>query len=754
MSRTEKLKVGLETNPQLIDVEIPDTDPRPWDLDDKLKWIGKNIPRVDGHLKASGRAKYTCDIQLPGMLHALILRSPYPAAVVKNIDISAAEKHPGVRAVIRVQEDLPLILRFAGQEILAVAADTVLQVKQALKLVRIEYEVRPFVVDLEQAIRQDAPLVYEQEDGVAVTANIRPADVYPKDSVPDEVDRLIDASAARIEVTYHTQVQTHCPLETHGLVAQWDEDDRITVWTSTQSTFTVRDEIAAAFKIPKSHVRVITEFMGGGFGGKLWAWPETFLALKLAKIAGRPVRLLLQRKEEQLAAGNRPNSIQVVKAGADTSGKITGIKLVSLGSAGIGRDASTSGPARYIYDCDKIYTSDADVYINAGPGAPMRAPGHPTGVFALEQSIDELAYQLKMDPLEFRRLNTLSDEVRQMEYKIGAEKIGWSKRNAGPGAGKGPLKRGMGVANSLWYYITEHGFDVLLRIFNDGTVHLKNGVQDIGGGTYTILAAVAAEELTLQPSAIQVSIGDTDFGLGPSSGGSQTAAGITPAVRNAAYAAKRKLFDIAARTLEVDPLELEMADGTIWARSDSQKKLTWKELTARIPGGQLTAYGERGADYFQVKRWKIAGVQFAEVEVDTETGMVQVKRVVAVHDCGKPLNRLTVENQIQGGIIQGISYALFENRILDRNTGLMVNPNLEQYKIAGSFDVPAIETYLVEYSQGQSNTGAVGIGEPATIPTAGAVANAVFHAIGVRVRKLPMTPARVLAALESIKGRG
>jgi CO/xanthine dehydrogenase Mo-binding subunit len=752
MSKKVKLKVGLETNPQQIEIEIPEADPRPWDLTDKLKWVGSRVPRIDGHLKTSGRAKYTYDIQLPGMLHAKILRSSYPAAVVKSIDVSAAEKYPGVCAVTRVQDDLPLVLRFAGQEILAVAAETAQQAQQALKSVKIEYEIKPFVVDLDKARQTGAPLVHEKEEDRQLTSNVRPAEVHPDDTAMNEIDRVIDASAAVVEATYRTQVQTHSCMETHGLVAKWEEDDRITVWTSTQATFSYRDNIADYFHIPKANIRVITEFMGGGFGSKLWAWPECFLALKLARISQRPVRLMLERKEEQLATGNRPNSVQTLKVGADQDGKITGIKLISYGSAGVGTDAGTSGPARFIYDCDKIYTSDSDVYINAGPGAPMRAPGHPTGVFALEQIIDELAYRLKMDPLEFRRINTFSDEVRQREYKIGAEKIGWSKRNPIAGADKGPIKHGMGVANSLWYYIAESGFDVALQVYSDGSVLLKNGVQDIGGGTYTVLATVVAEELTLQPADIRVSIGDTNLGLGPSSGGSQTVAGLSPAARNAAYAAKMRLLNIAATALEVKPEDLVMDQGIITVRDKPEKKLSWQELTAKIPGGQFTVYSERGPDYIQMRRWKIAGVQFAEVEVDTETGVVQVKRIVAVHDCGKPVNRLTIENQIQGGIIQGISYALFENRILDRNTGIMVNPNLEQYKIAGSLDTPQIETYLVEYPSGQSSTSAVGIGEPATIPTAGAVANAVYHALGVRIRELPMTPAKVLAALESAKG--
>jgi len=294
MSRKVKLKVGLETKPQQIEVDIPEGDPKPWDLTDKLKVVGSKIPRVDGHLKTSGRAKYSFDIQLAGMLYAKILRSPYPAAVVKSIDTSLAEKYPGVHGLVKVQDDLPLTLRFAGQEILAVAADTPQQAHEALKLIKIEYEIKPFVVDLEKARQPGAPLVHEKEGETVLTSNVRSADIYPQNAVAEEVDRIIDSSGVKVEATYRTQVQTHSTMETHGLVAQWDDDNKVTVWISTQSTFTCRDDIADYFQIPKADVRVITEFMGGGFGSKLWAWPETFLALKLSKISHHPVRLLLE----------------------------------------------------------------------------------------------------------------------------------------------------------------------------------------------------------------------------------------------------------------------------------------------------------------------------------------------------------------------------------------------------------------------------------------------------------------------------
>jgi xanthine dehydrogenase YagR molybdenum-binding subunit len=552
-----------------------------------------------------------------------------------------------------------------------------------------------------------------------------------------------------VEETYKTQVQTHSPMETHGVVAQWKED-RVTVWASTQGTNRVRDQVAEYFELPKSKVRVITKFMGGGFGSKLKADIYTMLAVKLSRESGAPVRLMLNRKEEHLATGNRPDSLQTVTIGANRAGKINAIKLKSFGTPGVGGGAGNSGPVKNTYDADKIYTIESDVYTNAGPAAPFRAPGMPQGAFALEQTIDKLAYSLGMDPLEIRIKNTVSDKVRQAEYPIGAQKIGWSKRAPQAGADKGVIKRGMGVANSIWYYIYNPGTFVTLSVNDDGSVQLKSGVQDIGGGIVTPMAMVVAEELGLTPEDITVTIGNTDLGLAPSSGGSQTTAGVTPAVRIAAYQAKKRILEIGAKMLETKSSKLDLVDGHVVDVSASEKKLSWKEVCDEIPRGQFSVSGERFPDYYEPNRYKISGVQFAEVEVDTETGQITVKRVMAVHDCGRVMDRLTTQNQINGGIIQGVSYALYENRILDKNTGLMVNSNLEAYKIAGALDMPQIDTHIIDYNEAKSSTGAIGIGEPATVPTAAAIANAVYHAIGVRIKELPMTPARVLEALGKV----
>ncbi|MCA9733105.1 MAG: xanthine dehydrogenase family protein molybdopterin-binding subunit [Deferribacteres bacterium] len=766
MAKQVKLNVGIEDNLEEITLEIPESTPRPWDGQADLKYVSKRVPRVDGEAKTTGRAKYTFDIQLPGMLYGKFLRSQYPAAVIRKIDTSKAENYPGVKAIIPVQEKLPMIVRFAGQEILAVAAETRHQAEEAVKLIDVTYDVRKFVVNKEAAMEKSAPIVFdtnveeksaenkpgEESGSIEQKSNIRGPRVTPRDGTPDKVDAALAGSDATVEATFRTQVQTHSPMETHGVVAHWTAEDKLKCYASTQGVFHVRDELANTFSLPKSNVQVITKFMGGGFGAKLSMSIAGFMAAKLARKANRPVRLMLDRKEEHLCVGNRPDSVQTLRIGAKKDGKLTGIKLISYGTAGVGTGAGTSGPARNIYQYDEFYAEESDIFTNAGPGAAFRAPGHPQGAFALEQAIDELAHKLNIDPLEFRLLNTKHNDVRQVQLKIAAEKSNWKKRNPRPGADSGPIKRGIGIANSVWYYFYGQNFQVSTRVFSDGSVQVTNGVQDIGTGITTVIASVAAEELGLKPSDIVVSIGDSEYGFGPSSGGSVTTGGISPAVRDSAYLAKMRMFEIAAPLLETTPENLVAADGKIFLKTDPAKNLSWNDVAKKIPGDNFITIGERKQDYFQPKIRTIHGVHVIEVAVDTETGVVKPERVFAVHDCGRSMNLLTTESQINGGIIQGLSYALYEDRLLDRNTGIMVNPNFEYYKIAGSMDIPEIKSVILNVSYGHNSTGAIGIGEPATVATAGALANAIYNAIGVRLRELPMTPDKVLRALEMRKG--
>jgi len=736
MSQKVKFTVGMQGLIEEREANVPDDEPRVIGVDGKdLTAIGARAPRLDGLAKVTGRAKYTYDINRPGMLHAKFLRCPHPAATIASIDASKAEALPGVKAVETFQNK---VIRFAGEAVAAVAAESREICDDALALIEVKYNKKPFVVDKEIARRPGAPSVFDGNN------------VNSRDSGKprNEVQAVIEKSDAKFEDTYRTQVQTHSALETHGAVAEWDGEN-LTVWTSTQGTFGVRKDLAEAFNIKESQVRVISEHMGGGFGAKFGAGEWSVTAARLARKTKAPVKLMLDREGEHLCTGNRPDSIQTLRAGADKSGKLTALDVTTIGTPGIGGGgAGASVPM--IYNFPIFSKTEENVQTNAGPAAAMRAPGHPQGSFALEQLIDSLAEEVGMDPVEFRKKND-SHPVRQKEYDIGAKAIGWAeRRNKKAGAGSGSIKTGIGVGAAKWGNWGGPPAAVAVNISPDGSIEARNGAQDIGTGTRTLIAICVAEELGLAPDDIAVFMGDTNDPVGPASGGSRTAASIGPAARKAGYLAALKLAELAAAQLSAKPDEIAFKDKKVFVKSDPTRSLTWKKVCSLIKANKLTVLGER-AQNFADWQGEMGGVQFAEVEVDTDTGVVRVVKVVAVHDAARVINPLTLESQIIGGVIQGVSYALFENRILDRNTGTMVNPNLEQYKIAGSLDMPEIVPIIVDWANGKNNIGMGCIGEPTAIPTAAAVANAVYNAIGVRVKEIPITPARVLAALGKVK---
>jgi len=758
----EKLRLGFQGRFEEKLVEVADGDPAPWDPSRKFSLMGARTPRLDGPAKATGAARYSIDVVLPGMLYGKILRSPYPAAVVKSVDLEAARKMPGVKAAMLIAKPGDK-LRFAGQEVAAVAADTAERALDAVGAIRVEYEQKPFVVDPVKARNDDAPLVFEGaaetktsagdaglvRKGLPKKGNVQ----GPRASAKGDVEEGFRRADAVVEGTYVTAVQTHSPLETHGIVAKWEGDD-LTVWASTQGIFSVRDELAETLGIPASKITVLTEYMGGGFGAKFGAGVFGVTAAKLAKEAGAPVKLFLDRKEQHLAVGNRPSAIQWVKAGATKDGKLTALSLLVHGNGGTNGGTGTSGPLKNVYECANVKTEEYDVFTNAGPSAAFRAPGHPQGSFALEATMDELAAKLGMDPLEFRMKNDPS-EIRREEFRLGAEKIGWKDRDARRKSSKDPaIRRGIGMGAAIWYNTGGTGPKATVTIHRDGSAEVVHGVQDLGTGARTMVGIVAAEELGLPLAKVAVKIGDTRMPYGPGSGGSTTTPSTAPTIRAAAWQAKKKLAAALAAKWGV-PAEsvLEAETGGGFSTKDAARKASWKEACAALPSEGVSATASRAENHGDAWKRFTAGAQFAEVEVDIETGIVRVRRVVAVHDCGLVVNALTTESQIQGGIIQGVSYALYENRILDGQTGRMVNPNVEQYKIAGALDVPEIDVTVLPVWDGVNNTHSVGIGEPATVPTAGAIANAVSHAIGARIRRLPITPESVVAARDAARDK-
>ncbi len=756
---------------ETVEREIATDEPPPLAPNRDLAVIGKSTVRHDAAAKVRGAARFTVDVALPGMLYGRILRCPHPHARVRAIDASAASRDPRVRAVVLAlqPQDGTAVVRYAGAPVAAVAATSMHAAEEALRRIAVDYEILPFVVDLGEARSGEAPLVYDSASAPAGSASGFPAAAgLPLDGNVrgpalvrrGELSQGFAQADTVIEQDYSTQVQTHCCLEPHSIVADWRADG-LTVHMSTQYTAGIRHELAEAFKLPLNRVRVLVEGMGGGFGSKSMLGNYGRLAVKLSQQAQAPVRVALDRREEQTDAGNRPATQQRIRLGARRDGSLTALSVQSYGTAGVALGAGVWSFAESLYACPNFESAQYDVFTNAGPGCAMRAPGAVPGAWAVEQAVDELAERLAIDPLALRdRIDP--SPVRREERRVGAQRIGWSGRHA-PGADRGPVKRGIGVAQSLWMSNVQTNASCEVRVMRDGTVEVRSSVQDIGTGTGTVIAQVVAEVLGLPAAAIQLRLGDTDFPAGPPSYGSRATASITPPARTAAWRVLQLLCREAAPLLNAAPAELVAGGGRIAVRGDSTRSVGFAEAAAQLRTDFASAVASRADDYGGFRRrmgdaaiaqQDLGGVQFAAVAVDTETGVVRVERVVAVQDCGRPINPRQVESQVQGGVLMGLSYALYEERILDRRSGRMLNADLEHYKIGGSCEAPQIDVVTLEDYRGMSATDAYGIAEPSNIATAPAIGNAVYNAIGVRIRSLPMTPAAILTALGRVPKAG
>ncbi len=684
----------------------------PWPKETKL--LGKETPRVEGPAKVTGRAKYTSDMAPAGVLYGAIFRSKWPAAHVKSVNVAKAKAAPGIKAAILAQEG-EFDVRYYGEEIAAIAGTTKQAVLDALALIEVSAEPRAFIVKELDAVKPDAVQVF------AGKANL--TEGAAKET--GNVEAAFAAAAGVVETTVSTPIQVHHCMEPHGHTVQWDGDE-LTAWSSTQGVFACRDSFAKSMNLAQSKVRVTCEHMGGGFGSKFNPGVEGVLCARLAQAAGAPVKLMLTRFEEGLAVGNRPSSFQKLKLGADAEGKVTVFEIQSVGTPGFAAGANQGGgsggasfPTPYIYKPAATRVKQGSVAVNAGQSCAFRAPGHPVASVGMEAVLDDLAVKLGIDPVEIRLKND-PFEVRRREYAIGAEKFGWKEKYRKPGSSPGTLKTGVGCAGAAWMS-GGRGTQAEIQVNADGTVEVRVGTQDLGTGSRTVVQVVAAELLGLDPTLITVRIGDTRFPPSGSSGGSQTTASVSPAV-----------FDTCENVLA----ELKKLSGL-----DDPRGANWKTACAKI--GANTPLQVRGKWREGLSTGGAGGVQFAEVDVDTETGFVTLKKILVVQDCGLVVNKLTCESQINGGVIMGIGYALYEQRVMDARTGFVLNPTLENYKVPGAADMPDIQILLLDMPE----RGVIGVGEPCTVPTASAIANAVANALGVRVPDLPITPDRVLAAL-------
>jgi xanthine dehydrogenase YagR molybdenum-binding subunit len=701
---------------------------------EKPALLGTPIKRLDGPDKVTGRARYSYDINRPGMIYGKVVRSPYPHARVVSVDLAAAQKAPGVKAALVYREPGTQVM-YQGDPVAAVAADTEERARDAARLVRVRYEPLPHLANVEQAMAADAPPVFPN-------GNVRAG---ARDETGDLAAGFANA-AHTVDETYSTHVITHVCLETHGCVCEWD-GEKLTAWISTQAVIQSAQQFAQALGIPQSNVHCITQYMGGGFGSKFGPDAQGIICAKLAKQANAPVKLMLDRKEEHLDTGNRPSATAHIRAGVSSDGTLTAFEADSWGTGGAG--APSGFPLPYIYNFPNRKRVHKDVYINAGLQRAMRAPGHPQGCFLTEILMDELADHVKMDPVAFRLRNLPPAGPNAMwaqYFRDGAKRFGWDKRHATGDPTPGPIKTGIGVSAHRWGG-AGRGSHAHVDILSDGTAVVKCGTQDIGTGTRTIVAIVAAETFGLPVSGVKVEIGDSTLPFSGGSGGSTTAASVTPAIRVACTDALDALFAKVAPTLGVPPADLVADGGRIHVKGNASKGVSWKDA-CKLIGTEPIAVDGQWQD--GLSGAGTSGVQFAEASVDIETGIVRVTRILAIQDCGLIVDKLTAESQAYGGVIAAINFALFEDRILDRVTGQMVNPNMEWYLLAGMSDVPNIDIVL----NNMPERGVIGIGEPPTVSTASAIANAVRNATGATIRSLPLHPHKVLAALEQERAGG
>ena len=701
-----------------------------WPPTDKCSLIGKRISRLDGPWKSSGRIKYSYDVNRPNMLHGKMVFSPYAHAKVVSIDITAAEKMPGVKAVEIMTEPGKEVF-WAGHEVAAVAAETEEQARDAARRIQVRYEKLPHLVSdvSPEKAGEHTKQLAEQTDG--------------------NPDQALQQAEVISEGEYGVPVITHCCLEAHGQVAEWDGDN-LTIYASTQNVSGIPGEMVRA-KIADSadKVRVLTPVMGGGFGSKFSADTWGLACARLAKKAGRPVKMMLERDQELMAAGARPSMYAKVKVGAKKDGTLMGWASESWGTGG--PDAQGGAPSiPYVVRIPDRRVRHTTVLTNIGPARAWRAPNHPQMCLITMSALDDLAAKLGMDPLEMLQKNIQMTgqlaKTYSAELEKAAELMDWRKK-CHPRGDKtpGPIKKGLGVSIHTWGG-AGHPSNCNCTIQPDGSVSASLGSQDLGTGTRTVIGIITAETMGLPLEAVKVNIGDSQYPPDGASGGSTTVGGVSSSTRRAATAALNQLLEKVAPSLEAKPDELEAVDGKIRVKGNPSRAISWKQACAKLGTTPITGAGQRQRGNDDLISSGVGGAQMAEVSVDTETGLVHVDKLVAVQDCGLVIDLKTAESQVYGACIMGITYSLFEHKIMDEQTGRCLNADLEFYKLAGIGDFGEIVVHMMT-GAGYDERGVIGLGEPPVISPGAAISNAVANAIGVRVPTLPLTPDKVLGAL-------
>jgi xanthine dehydrogenase YagR molybdenum-binding subunit len=716
--------------------------------------IGEPRDRVDGRPKVTGGARYAAENNLDGIVHAVVIHSTIAAGRIKSIDATAAKKAPGVLAVLSHlnapkigltppapanQERQPqpnqgnfaepkLIpfagpeIQYLGQQIAVVVAESLEQATHAATLVKIAYDETPARTDMRK-LRGEA-----KEKGAAQAPPLNMGDA----------EAALASAAVKIDRIYTTPHEHHNPMEAHAIVVAFD-GDRLTLHDSSQNIFASRATMARAFGIPMQNIRVLSPYVGGAFGSKGSSWPHVIIGAMAARVVNRPVKLWLTRKQLFFTNGHRPETEQRVALGATRDGKLTALihEGISQGNAVSEYNERFTRPTRMIYACPNIRASNKVVELNLPSGTYMRAPGENPGMFAIESAMDELAYALKMDPIALRLVNHAdehpvehkpwsSKSLRQC-YEQGAARFGWSRRNPEPHAMRdGRLLIGYGMASAT-YPAHRSPASARARMDADGTVVVSTGTHEMGMGTATVMQQLAAETLGVPFERVRFEYGDTTLPQAPISAGSMTASSVGSAVFEAANELKRKLVELNGGR--------ELAAGDSWAALLHRLYLPSIEVKIDAkPDPEAAKYASHAF-----------GAHFAEVSVDPDLGLVRMRRMVSAFAAGRVLNAKTARSQYLGGIIQGIGMALLEQTHLDRRFGSFTNVNFAEYLVPVNADIPPIEVIMVEEEDRHVNPiGAKGIGEVGIVGVAPAIANAVFHATGKRVRDLPITIEKVL----------
>ena len=707
-----------------------------WPPAEKRSLIGKRHNRLDGPQKSTGAAKYALDRNAPGLLHGKLLISPHAHAKVVSIDTSDAEKLPGVKAV-RVIATAGTELMWQGSPVAVVAAETEEVARDGVRKIKVNYEVLPHLV--------------KEEDLNKAGGNTKPS----AEQSQGNVDQAFAASDVVVSEGYYgINTITHCCLEPHGLAVEWDGEN-CTLHASTQAVGRVGGDLAKVLaadpgtaSIKPANVRVITQYMGGGFGSKFSADRWDIESARLSKQTGTPVKLLLERDAEILMGGARPSDYGKIKVAAKKDGSIVGWQSESWSTGG-----PTGGgmpPIPYVFtEIPNRRMRHIAVSTHTGPQRAWRAPNHQQAAVLTMGALDDTAHKLGMNPLDFFLKNvglTPRGDVYRAELLKAAELMDWkSKWHPRGQGGSGHMKHGVGISLHTWGG-RAHDSDCRIIINPDGSVQAQLGSQDLGSGTRTVIGIVAAETLGLPLNGVQVQIGDSNYPASGASGGSTTVGGVSSSTRRASVKALDKLLEAVAPSLGTTADKLVAVDGRVQVAGDPSKSLTWKAACAKLGTRKIEEIGRQPAkDEGNLNDNGVGGVQMAEVEVDTETGIVAMRKFVAVQDCGLIIAPKTAESQVFGAVIMGICSALYEERIYDQQVGKMLNADMEFYKLSGIGDIGEIVVHMM--TGVYDGRGVIGLGEPPAVSPPAAIYTAVANALGVRVSTIPMTPDKVLAAL-------